>query len=120
MALCRALEVSRSGYDAWCRRASAKRQPEDAALAKRIASIHQLSRGTYGSPPILEELKAEGTRVSRKRVARLMRRLSLRGVSRRKYTRTTPRDGSARPAPDLVDRQFKADAPDRLWVADIT
>jgi putative transposase len=79
-----------------------------------------MSKGTYGSPRILEELKAEGYSVGRKRVARLMRALGLQGVSRRKYTTTTRRDGSARPAPDLVDRQFKADEANRLWVADIT
>lgn len=79
-----------------------------------------MSKGTYGSPRILEELKAEGTPVGRKRVARLMQALGLVGVSRRNYTTTTRRDGSARPAPDLVDRRFKASEANRLWVADIT
>ena len=58
--------------------------------------------------------------MGRKRVARLMRRAGLRGISRRKGTRTTTRDARARPTPDLVERDFSADAPDRLWVADIT
>ena len=58
--------------------------------------------------------------MSRKRIARLMRRAGLRGISRRKGTRTTTRDARARAAPDLVERDFAADAPDRLWVADIT
>src|SRR6185295_5341754 len=66
------------------------------------------------------ELKEEGTRVGRKRVARLMRELGLAGVSRRKSVRTTRRDPAARPAPDLVERNFAASKPNQLWVADIT
>ena len=68
----------------------------------------------------MPELEAEGVRVGRKRVARLMRGAGLAGVSRRKGARTTQRRQEARPAPDLVDRNFTAEAPDRLWVADIT
>lgn len=82
--------------------------------------IHEQSRRTYGSPRIHAELKDEGTRVSRKRVARLMRESRLAGASRRKSIRTTRRDPSARPAPDLVDRKFVASGPNQLWVADIT
>ena len=118
--MCRVLVVSPSGYYAWLKRQASKRACEDATLAKRIAEIHQLSRGTYGSPRIREELKAQGRPVSRKRVARLMRGLGLRGVSRRKYIATTRRERAARPAPDLVDRHFQAKAPNCLWVADIT
>lgn len=118
--MCRAFEVSSSGYYAWLKREASKREREDSALLKRIEKIHQMSKGTYGSPRILEELKAEGTQVGRKRVARLMRALGLVAVSRRNYTTTTRRDRSVRPAPDLVDRQFKADEANRLWVADIT
>ena len=73
-----------------------------------------------GSPRVQAELATEGTRVSRKRVARLMRAAGLVGVSRRKAFHTTVRDQDARPAPDLVERDFTAPAPDRLWVADIT
>jgi putative transposase len=118
--MCRVLQVSRSGYYAWRKREASKRRRQDSVLSARIALIHQLSKGTYGSPRILEELKAEGTAVSRKRVARLMQAIGLQGVSRRKYTTTTRRDRSARPAPDLVDRHFKAEGPNGLWVADIT
>jgi putative transposase len=77
-------------------------------------------RQTYGAPRIHAELKDEGTRVGRKRVARLMKESGLAGVSRRKSVVTTRRNRSARPAPDLVDRQFSADKPNQLWVADIT
>ena len=118
--MCRVLEVSRSGYYAWRKRERSARSQADEVLKVQIVSIHQRSRETYGVPRVHAELEAEGERVSRKRVARLMRELSLEGVSRRKGTRTTKRDQRARPAPDLVERDFSADAPDRLWVADVT
>ena len=92
----------------------------DAALLERIRKIHSASRNTYGAPRIHAELAGEGICVGRKRVARRMRAAGLAGVSRRKGVRTTRRDGAVRPAPDLVERDFTADAPDRLWVADIT
>ena len=85
-----------------------------------VRTIHKQSRGTYGVPRIHVELKTKGTRVSRKRVARLMRVAGLQGVSRRKAWKTTVRDRQARPAPDLVERDFSARGPDRLWAADIT
>src|SRR4029077_12170280 len=83
-------------------------------------AIHTRSRGTYGERRVHAELAALGVHVGRKRVARLMRALGLAGVSRRKSSRTTVRDRDARPAPDLVERDFAASGPDRLWVADIT
>ncbi len=86
----------------------------------RIREIHAASDKTYGAPRIHAELAAEGTPVGRNRVARLMREAGLAGVSRRKRPCTTQRREDARPAPDLVDRKFTAEAPDRLWVADIT
>ena len=92
----------------------------DVKLSAEIQAIHRESRGTYGVPRIHAELAERGIRVGRKRIARLMRSAGLHGVSRRKQFRTTVRDKLARPAPDLVDRQFTAAGPDRLWVADIT
>ncbi|HEV7487781.1 MAG TPA: IS3 family transposase [Thermoanaerobaculia bacterium] len=119
-AMCRVLEVSASGYYAWRRRMISVRTGENEKLQQRIRTIHDHSRQTYGAPRIHAELKDEGTRVGRKRVARLMKESGLAGVSRRKSTVTTRRNRSARPAPDLVDRQFAADKPNQLWVADIT
>lgn len=119
-AMCRVLEVSASGYYAWRRRLISVRSQEDQKLEQRIRTIHEQSRQTYGAPRIHAELQEQGTRVGRKRVARLMKESGLMGVSRRKWTVTTRRDRSARPAPDLVDRRFAADGPDQLWVADIT
>ena len=118
--MCRLLGVSTSGYYAWQGRAPSARTESDEALLDRIREIHRISQGTYGAPRIHAELVARGYAVGRKRVARLMRRAGLRGISRRKGTRTTTRDARARAAPDLVERDFTADAPDRLWVADIT
>jgi putative transposase len=94
---------------------------EDAVLSERIRQLHSASDGNYGSPNIHAELRDEGTRVGRKRVARLMRKAGLRGVSRRRgYVVTTRRDPKQRPAPDLVNREFAAEGPNRLWVADMT
>ena len=93
----------------------------DAVLSERIRAIHIESDENYGSPNIHAELRDEGTRVGRKRVARLMRRAGLRGVSRRRsWVVTTKRDRQQRPAPDLVQRKFVADGPNQLWVADMT
>jgi putative transposase len=117
---CRVLGVSASGYYAWAVRPASARATADAALMEQIRVIHTRSRGTYGERRVHAELAALGVLVGRKRVARLMRALGLAGVSRRKGTRTTIRDREARPAPDLVDRDFTAAGPDRLWVADIT
>jgi putative transposase len=89
-------------------------------LTEKIREIHERSRGTYGSPRVHAALQAEGIRVGKKRVARLMKAAGLRGVSRRKRPSTTIQDESARPAPDLVERDFDAEEPDELWVADIT
>jgi putative transposase len=89
-------------------------------LSARIVEIHHCSRQTYGAPRIHAELKEQGIRVGCKRVVRLMRAAGLKGVSRRNWIITTVRDHHARPAPDLVERNFAAAAPNRLWVADIT
>jgi len=118
--MCRLLGVSPSGYYAWRTRGPSARAREDAVLIDRIRSFHKQSRGTYGAPRIHQDLAEEGILVGRKRVARLMQEIGLQGVSRRKGTRTTVRKKDARPAPDLVDRDFSATEPDTLWVADIT
>jgi len=120
-ALCRVLRVSRSGYYEWKDRLPSNRDRENATLTERIREIHQLSRETYSYPRVHAELRALGVRCNRKRVARLMRKDGLRGCMRgprRKHT--TRQDPLAIPAPDLVGRNFRATAPDRLWTADVT
>ena len=82
--------------------------------------IHRNSRATYGAPRVHAELAAIGIRCSRKRVARLMRRAKLRGCLRGRRIRTTHRVALQQAAPDLVERNFAAEEPDKLWVADIT
>jgi putative transposase len=127
--MCQVLGVSASGYYGWRDRTPSRRAVENAALAERIKAIHRASDGIYGMPRIRSELldrgdahfEARWASVGRNRIARLMRQLGLRGVSRRRgFTVTTERDENARPAPDLVKRQFAASGPDRLWVSDIT
>jgi putative transposase len=117
--LCRALAVSPSGFYAWQRREPSVRAKADAELSLKIHAIHEQSRATYGVPRVHAVLDASGVHVGRKRVARLMKAAGLEGVSRRRKYRST-RDKDARPAPDLVDRNFVATAPNQLWVADIT
>ena len=118
--MCRVLGVSPSGYYAWRSRGPSARARRDEGLREAIRAIHEDSHGTYGVPRMHAELAAQGCRVSRKRIARLMREAGLAGVSRRRGTRTTRGDTSPRAAPDRVERHFQADAPNRLWVADIT
>lgn len=118
--MCRVLDVSTSGYCAWLKRVSSHRSQADASLTDQIRRIHLRSRGTYGAPRVQAELYDEGVHVGRKRVARLMQAAGVQGISRRRHPRTTRREAGARPAPDLVERDFVAAGPNKLWVADIT
>jgi putative transposase len=122
--ICRVLKVSKSGFYGWRDRAPSARSQEDALLMEKIVRIHRDSRETYGAPRIHFELKTLGVRCARKRVARLMGEAGLFGCGgrRRRKARTTLRSRTERtpPAPDLVERNFTPEAPDRLWVADIT
>jgi putative transposase len=119
-AMSRVMQVSRSGFYAWAVRRPCPRALEDVQLAEQVQVIHQQSRGTYGCPRIHAELVAHGVQIGHNRVARLMRQNSIRGVSRRRWTTTTVRDRAALAAPDLVKRDFRAQGPNQLWVADIT
>jgi putative transposase len=118
--LCSVLGVSVAGYHAWRSRGPSRRALRDRELEALIAAAFRDSRATYGAPRIQAELRARGVAVGRKRVAHLMRRLGLQGVSRRGKRRTTTPDPAAAPAPDLVRRQFSAERPDQTWLADIT
>ena len=121
--MCRVLKVSKSGFYGWRDRAPSDTAQADALLTEKIARIHRDSRETYGAPRIDFELRTLGVRCARKRVARLMRKAGLFGCGgRRRKARTTLRSQNelTPPAPDLVKRDFTPEAPDRLWVADIT
>lgn len=115
------LGVSTSGYYGWLKHKCGQRAQDNELLSNQIEQIHRESDSTYGRPRILAELRERGFVCNHKRVGRLMRQRGLRGVSRRRgFVRTTQKDRQKRAAPDLVNRQFVASGPDRLWVADIT
>jgi putative transposase len=119
--LCRVLGLSRSGYYAWLQRDGSARARQDEQLLAMVRQEHIASKGIYGAPRIHARLQRRGMQISRKRVARLMQQASLTGVTRRRFkAKTTVRDKSRRPAPDLVQRRFVAEKPNQLWVADIT
>jgi hypothetical protein len=118
--LCRVLGVSTSGFYAWRGRAPSVRSRTDAVLLEHIRAAHAESHCTYGVPRVHAELRATGTHVGRRRVARLMRTAGLAGRCPKRVRRTTiPAIVPAAEPPDLVRRDFHPSAPDRLWVADI-
>lgn len=119
--MCRVLGVGRSGYYAWCSRSASQRVQEDEVLFVKIRQEYQISRGTYGSPRIHAALQKQGVKCSQKRVARLMRLHKIAGRKRQKRRPvTTQRDPGAIPAPNLLNQEFYASAPDQKWVSDIT
>jgi transposase InsO family protein len=118
--LCRCLAVSRPGFYAWQRRPPSDRAVADRRLAVDVAAAHVASRQTYGSPRIHRELRAQGRRVSRKRVARVMREQGLRGRQRRRFVRTTDSQHAFPVASNRVNQQFDVAAPNTLWAGDIT
>ena len=118
--MCDGLGVSRSGYYAFEKRPPSKRAIDDVRLGVEIAESFRQSRGTYGSPRVLKDLIDNGHRVSRKRVARIMRSRALCARVRRRFKVTTVADAAHPKRPNLLDRQFSQKAPDRAWVSDIT
>lgn len=122
--LCQAMGVSPSGYASWkaggrCDRASGKRLG-DAQLLTLIRAIHARTKGAYGSPRIFDELKAQGHPVSKTRVERLMREHGIRARHKRRFRATTDSSHTLPVAPNVLQRQFTAQAPNTRWVADIT
>jgi transposase InsO family protein len=120
--LCHILGISRSGFYRW-RAASpvrAERERADQELGERIRQIHADSDGTYGRPRITAELRDTGQAVNHKRVGRVMRRVGIAGLHLRKKVRTTIPEPSAAPVPDLIERDFTAQAPNTRYVGDIT
>lgn len=118
--MCRVLAVSRSGYYAWRGRGPSRRQCEDAVLLERIKESYVRGRKVYGSPRITKDLKAEGMECGRRRVARLMRSIGLRAKTKRRFKVTTDSRHKLPVAPNLLERNFTAEAPDKVWVSDIT
>ena len=118
--LCRLLNVSRSGFYASQERRPSMRAAGDKKLAVAITAAHKVGRGAYGSPRVLEELKADGVAVSRKRVARIMGELGLEGVRKRPFKATTESKHNLPVAENILERKFEVAAPDVAWVTDIT
>jgi transposase InsO family protein len=119
--MCRVLGVGRSGYYAWRRRKPSNRAQANQALLALIASEHQASRTTYGSPRIQEALRRKGMRYGRNRIARLMRSQQIVARHKRKWRpTTTQRAPGVIPAPNLLAQDFTASAPNEKWVSDFT
>lgn len=117
---CRVLEVSHSGYYRWLSAPSSRREKENTALIRAIEQIHDSSRKTYGSPRIHAQLKALGRSCGRGRIERLMRKFGIRSKLKRRFRKTTDSGHSERIAPNLVQRNFIVDKPNRTWVSDVT
>lgn len=119
--MCRALDVSESGYYAWKERPASEHEREDARLSAEIQQIFQEHRQVYGSPRIHAVLKARGIHCGRKRVVRLMQALGLSALPRKaRKPQTTKSNPTARFAPNLLERDFTAAAPNTKWVTDCT
>lgn len=119
--MCRALEVKRSGYYAWRKREPSTRAQANQALLDMIKTEHNNSRKTYGSPRLFVLLRRKGVKCGRNRVARLMRLNGIRTLTKRRYhPKTTQRQPGAVPAPNRLNQNFSALAPNQKWVSDFT
>jgi putative transposase len=119
--MCEVLQVSRSGFYAWMNRAPCQRQLRQEQLIEAIRQSHQESQGRYGSPRIHEDLAEQKVQVCVNTVAKLMKQAEIRSVMRRKFVvKTTDSNHDLPVAPNLLDRQFKAERPDQKWCCDIT
>ena len=118
--MCNILGVSESGFYAWRKRPTCQRKREDAQLTQEIRQVFVTHQGRYGSPRIHMELKDQGRRISRKRVARLMREVDMRARRKQRRVLTTRRAASHPVAPNVLNRDFTATEPNKKWVTDIT
>jgi putative transposase len=118
--MCKVLEVSTSGYYAWRGRLPSKREMANRALTAKIQEEFKKSGETYGSPRIYQVMRKLGLMCSQNRVARLMSAADLKAKQTRRYRSTTKRNKADRAAPNILQRDFSAEAPNKKWVADIT
>ena len=118
--MCRYLKVSRSGYYQWCQRDESPRKKKDRQLKEQILAIYIKHNKHYGSPRIHDELHDMGIPCSKKRVERLMQELGIKARFKRQFRNTTNSNHNYPIAPNRLNRQFQVDAPNRVWVADIT
>lgn len=118
--MCRQLGVSRSGFYSWQDREPSQRAVETAAIGVEVDAVFVENKGRYGSPRVLLELVAQGRCTSRKRVARIMQERGLVARRRKRFCRTTDSNHPFPIADNLLDRNFETDAPNKVWVTDIT
>jgi len=118
--MCQVLGVSENGYYNWRKRGKSQRKQDDDGIAERIEDAYDANRGVYGSPRIHAELKAQGIHCGRKRIVRLMREKGISARRKRRKVRTTNSNHSSPIAPNLLERDFAADAPNKKWVTDMT
>jgi putative transposase len=118
--MCKILGVSESGFYAWRKRPTCQCKQENAQLTQEIRQVFVMHRGRYGSPRIHIELKDQGRRISRKRVARLMREADMSAKRKQRRVLTTKRDVSHSVAPNVLHREFTATEPNTKWATDIT
>jgi transposase InsO family protein len=118
--MCHVLEVSENGYYNWRKRGKSQRKQDDEQLTERIKDAYDDNRGVYGSPRIHAELKEQGIHCGRKRIARLMREKGISAGRKRQKARTTDSSHDSPIAPNLLKRDFTADAPNKKWLTDMT
>ena len=118
--LCRVLRVGRSGYYAWLERDESEHSKADRRLAVEVRAVFAEKKKRYGSPRVYRELRTKGVCVGRHRVARLMSEQKLRARPRRKFVKTTESNHGLPTPPNLLDRKFAVEEPDRVWAADVT
>jgi putative transposase len=118
--LCRVMKVSRSGYYQWLTRKPCARQIEDRRLWPKIKALHNKRRQAYGAVRLRNDLRAMGERCSVHRIARLKRANGLWTRRRRRFLLSTKADAGQARYPNVLNRQFQAETPNRVWVADVT
>jgi len=118
--MCQVFSVTRSGYYAWRKRGKSRRKNENEQLLKTITDIFHGHHERYGYPRVWFELRLRGIFVSKGRVARLMKAAGLRSRRAKRFKQTTNSKHSLPIAPNRLNKNFKVDQPDCVWVSDIT
>jgi putative transposase len=118
--MCAVLNLSRSGFYAYCGRGMSARAKANQEVVQEIRRIYAEGRGEYGSPTIYRVLQEQGIRVNRKRIVRLMRHIGLRSKIRRQWKQTTKPCKARDAAPNLLKQHFTTTGPNRVWLSDIT
>jgi len=119
-AMCRALEVSRTGFYAYRKRPASERAAAFQELTHKVVTVYEESGRRYGSPRVTKQLRDDGVRVSRKTVEKAMRQANIRARARRRFVATTDSRETTRIAPNLLERDFTAERPNEVWVTDVT